>query len=235
MPFHEWLRYWLSGGAYYDPEGAATHEGNPPASRRTSSDDDDDEGDPDDEPPADAKEELARWRKYAKRLRNENKRRREETAELRSKLDASEAEKKKLADDHKKALDDAAKAAEDAKKAAVDEVRNENNARIINTEIRAQATKLGARDVDDLLKILDASDITIDDKTGNVVGADKAIEKLKEAKPHLFGEASQSTASKSEAPNPSKNEGKKATEMTDEEYQAAKATFIGSSALRRRA
>lgn len=194
-------------------------------------DDDDDDDDPD--VPGDAAKQLKEWQRYAKRLRTKEAQKRVENKDLKAKLAALEAEKAKLIKDHEAALEAVRNEEKVKYEALIAETKKQADARAVESELRAQAVKAGAKDVDDLLKLIDKSTTTIDDK-GNVVGADKAIEEFKKAKPHLFGNASQSTTSSAEAPPPN-NPGaaKKATEMTAEEYAAARAKLLGTPLIRR--
>ena len=72
----------------------------------------------------------------------------------------------------------------------------------------------------DGLKLADLSGIKLDDQ-GEVVGADALMVELKKSKPYLFGTPS-TTSSTTAPPKPSDNSPKKATEMSREEYQAAR-------------
>jgi hypothetical protein len=59
------------------------------------------------------------------------------------------------------------------------------NQRIINTEIRAVARGLNANDPNDVLALLDNSNVEIDDN-GNVKGVEEAVKSLKDSKSWLF-------------------------------------------------
>lgn len=137
---------------------------------------------------------------------------RREAAERRQEAEAARAE--------------AAKAKADAD-AAIATATTAANRRIINAELRAEATKAGMVDLDGL-KLLDieAAKVTLD-ADGNVKGAAEALEGLKKAKPYLFTPAN---TGNTETPKPGEQKQKKATEMTDEEYAAAKARVMSGRA-----
>ncbi len=141
-------------------------------------------------------------REYVHELRQEN---------AGYRLRASEAEKK------------ATEAAEAAKKAAAEAAEKitatekATQLRVIRAEVKAFAVKAGIVDLDGL-QLADLSKITIND-TGEIVGAEEAIEALRKAKPYLF---TKTTSSTEKAPKGTQTAPKKATEMTAEEYRAAK-------------
>lgn len=94
--------------------------------------------------------------------------------------------------------------------------------RVIRAELKAEALKAGMIDLDGL-QLADLSGVKLDEQ-GNVTGGAEAIEALKKSKPYLFGQASTSSTSKPPPTNPPAN--KKATEMSPEEYAAAKAAAL---------
>lgn len=127
--------------------------------------------------------------------------------------------KHKEASDAKEAAEAAAKSASEAAEAKVSEVAKNAEQRIIRSELKAHAVKAGIVDLDGL-KLVDLSGVKLDEN-GDVVGADALIESLKKAKPYLFGAPSSSTTQKTPASDPPV--AKKASEMTSEEYAAARA------------
>jgi hypothetical protein len=141
-------------------------------------------------------------REYVHELRQEN---------AGYRLRASEAEKKanEGAEAAKKAATEAAEKITATEKAA--------QLRVIRAEVKAFAVKAGIVDLDGL-QLADLSKITIND-TGEIVGAEEAIEALRKAKPYLF---TKTTASTEKAPKGKESAPKKATDMTPEEYKAAK-------------
>lgn len=154
-------------------------------------------------------------REYVHELREENK-------SWRTKLQ-EEATARKAAEDaaavSAKAATDAATAAEAASDAKIKDANTAAEQRIIRAELKAIAVKAGMVDLDGL-KLADFSKVTIN-KDGEVEGAEALMDALKKAKPYLFG--AQSTSSTRTPPDPSKTEPKKATEMSKEEYSAARA------------
>lgn len=130
--------------------------------------------------------------------------------------------KHKEAADARDAAEAAAKAASEAAEARVGEVSKAAEQRIVRAELKAHAIKAGIVDLDGL-KLVDLSSVKLDDN-GEVEGADALIETLKKAKPYLFGTPSSSTTK----PPPSNDPppAKRATELTAEEYAAAKKALI---------
>lgn len=57
----------------------------------------------------------------------------------------------------------------------------------VNMKIQQIANSLGAVDAEDILKLVDRTQISINDD-GEVTGVDEAVKALVESKPHLFGE-----------------------------------------------
>lgn len=154
-------------------------------------------------------------REYVKELREENKSWRLKAQELESAL----AEKDKAVEQAQQQADEKVT---EASKSAQD--------RIIRAELKAEALKAGMIDLDGL-KLADLSEVTLSDD-GNVEGAQEALERLKESKPYLFGEPSKSSSSTKDVPPKDDAKPKRATDMTPEEYQAAKAKITGKSKRR---
>ncbi|MEH7456328.1 phage scaffolding protein [Bacillus sp. JJ1127] len=90
-----------------------------------------------------------------------------------SEVERLQAEKEEAA---KKALE----ASELAQKA-----QEQANARILNTEIKSVARSLNANDPNDVLALLDKSEINVDEE-GNIQGVESAVESLKASKPWMF-------------------------------------------------
>jgi len=139
---------------------------------------------------------------------------REESKGYRLKLSETEAQKK--------AAEEKASTAETAAQAKIAEAAKAADQRIIRAELKAVAVKAGMVDLDGL-KLADLSTVKLNE-AGEVEGADALMESLKKAKPYLFGAASTSGTSKVPAPGDPK--AKKATDMTPEEYKAAKADAL---------
>lgn len=144
---------------------------------------------------------------YVKELREENK-------SWRLKAQNAEADR----DTHKTAAEKATETAKEvttAAQAAADQ-------RVIRAELKTVALKAGMVDLDGL-KLADLSTVKLDDK-GEVEGADALIEALKKAKPYLFGTPGNSSTPVV-PPSNKPPEAKKAADMTDAEYAAARSKF----------
>lgn len=117
-----------------------------------------------------------------------------------------------------------AKLAEEAEakvKAALDEIAAKEQLakdRIIRAELKAVALAAGLIDSDGL-KLADLTKVALGED-GSIEGAKEAIEALKAAKPYLFQAAS--SASTATPPERRETAPKSATEMTPEEYAAAR-------------
>lgn len=68
-----------------------------------------------------------------------------------------------------------------------DEARATAQTTGVNMKIQQVANKLGAVDSEDILKLIDRGNISINDD-GEITGVDEAVKALAENKPHLFGE-----------------------------------------------
>ena len=94
--------------------------------------------------------------------------------------------------------------------------------RLINAELKAEALKSGMIDLDGL-KLIEGNDVRIDE-IGEVRGAAAVINRLRRNKPWLFtGGNSSSLAS---PPSPSAGRAKLATEMTLDEWRAARSDLV---------
>jgi hypothetical protein len=113
----------------------------------------------------------------------------------------------------------AARSDADARIAAANATANE---RIIRAELKAHAVKAGIVDLDGL-RLLDVSKARMND-AGEVEGAEALIGELRTAKPYLFGGASSSSTAKPPAEQVPST--KKAKEMTQDEWRAARAAII---------
>ena len=92
--------------------------------------------------------------------------------------------------------------------------------RAVNADLKIAAKEAGAHDPTEFLALLDRSKITLDEN-GEVKNAAELVAEFKKAKPHLFGVGSTSHAGNPPPKGPP--EAKKPSEMTDEEYQKARA------------
>lgn len=146
-------------------------------------------------------------REYVHELREENKTWRTKNSE---------------AETARKAAEDKAAAAETASNERIKEANSAADKRVIRAELKAAAVKAGMIDLD-ALALADLSKCKLNDK-GEVEGADELMEALQKGKPYLF--ADPSTSSTNKPPPKGETKPKMATEMTDEEYAAAKAKAI---------
>jgi hypothetical protein len=102
------------------------------------------------------------------------------------------------------------------------ELEAASNARVIRAELKAEAVRAGMVDLDGL-KLIDAAGLRLDED-GNLIGAAEVMRQMRRAKPWLFGGAN--TSSTSSAPPKELPRPKLATEMTYDEWQAAKAELL---------
>lgn len=102
------------------------------------------------------------------------------------------------------------------------ELEAATTARLIRAELKAEAVRAGMVDLDGL-KLIDITNLKLD-QDGNVGGATELMRQMRRAKPWLFGGAS--TSSTSSAPPTTPPRPKLATEMTDGEWQAARAELL---------
>jgi hypothetical protein len=137
---------------------------------------------------------------YEKKLRTEARQHR---------LRAAEAERQR---------DEAIAAARKESEQLVAGAQSAADARVVRAELKAYALKAGIVDLDGL-KLLDLTGVKLKDD-GEVDGAEALIANLRTAKPWLFGAASSSSSAKPPAEQSPKS--KKATEMTLEEWKAAR-------------
>jgi hypothetical protein len=94
--------------------------------------------------------------------------------------------------------------------------------RIVQSELRSHALRAGMIDLD-ALKLIDAVPLTLTDK-GEVAGIVQLMADLKRAKPYLF--QSSTTSSLSQAPPSTPPAARRATDMTHEEWQTARALLL---------
>jgi hypothetical protein len=106
--------------------------------------------------------------------------------------------------------------------AALQETREQAARRLIQAELKAEAWKNGMIDLDGL-KLIDANDIAVDD-TGEVKGAAALVARLRRSKPWLFGAGSSSSHAGVPASAPTRQ--KLATEMSLDEWRAARAELL---------
>lgn len=162
-----WKRNLLGSTAMWAPEGGGAAAGAPAATPTPAGESDDDLV------PVDSGK-VRELTPHERRLRADRTALRQQLAEVRAALEAEKA---------------ATKAAQDAQEAAVKRAREETqaaaNQRLLQSEIKAAAAKMGACDPGDLLKLLDTSKLTIGED-GAVAGLDEFLAAAKEAKPWAF-------------------------------------------------
>ena len=158
-------------------------------------------------PPPSSKTPETFSREYVHELREENKAIR---------LRAQQAEAK--VSEYETKLADADKATKEAVKAA----EKAGAEKLVRAEVKAMAVKAGIVDIDGL-NLADLSKVKFNDK-GELEGGQEAIDALKASKPYLFTQPS--TSSTTQPPKPDDKGGKKATEMDEKEYDAARAALL---------
>lgn len=105
---------------------------------------------------------------------------------------------------------------------ALRETQEAADQRLIHAELKTQALKSGMIDLDGL-KLIDPAEISVDE-TGEVKGAANLMSRLQRDKPWLF--LSKNSSSLASAPLSTPSRAKLATEMTLEEWRAARAELI---------
>ena len=135
---------------------------------------------------------------------------RKEAAGVRAKLRETEA----------KAASDLAEATAAAERRITEATRTAND-RIVRAELKAAAISAGMVDLDGL-KMLDVSAVTVGE-AGDVVIPAGFFDAAKAAKPYLFGAVK--TGSTATPPSSAPTQPKRATDMTADEYKAAKAAL----------
>jgi hypothetical protein len=102
------------------------------------------------------------------------------------------------------------------------EVEANSRSRLIRAELKAEAVRAGMVDLDGL-KLVDASAVTVTED-GEVTGGAAVMQAMRRAKPWLFGQPSASSAA---LPPPVQVAGpRRATDMTYEEWQAARSELL---------
>jgi hypothetical protein len=101
-------------------------------------------------------------------------------------------------------------------------VQRDAENRLIMAELKAEAVRAGILDLDGL-KLVDTSRVKLNE-TGDVEGAAQIITQLRQAKPWLFGAASSSSRAAPPPAQPPRQ--KRATDMTEAEWRAARAEIL---------
>jgi len=212
-------------------EGSDTSTTKKPNGRASYMDDEGDDGEGDDENPGPSRD-VKEWRTYAQGLRKVQGKYRTERNDARRQL--AEIQAQREADKAAREADLAAlrTESENAKNAAIAEARAAGDQRLVRYHLKAALGAEKCKDVDDALKIIDASGIKISD-AGDVEGAEALIAELKKSKPYLFdGVASSTTSSTSATPPRDAGGAKHAKDMSKEEYDAALRKFTGGGVRR---
>lgn len=102
------------------------------------------------------------------------------------------------------------------------ETEQDARSRIIRSELKVEAVRAGIVDLDGL-KLLNIDDAEIG-HDGELTNAAQLVMRLRRAKPWLF--AASSSSSQASPPPVQPPRQKLATEMTDEEYRAARAELL---------
>jgi hypothetical protein len=95
-------------------------------------------------------------------------------------------------------------------------------AQLVRVELKAEAIRAGMIDLDGL-KLIEPATLPLN-AAGEIEGAGDVIQKLKRAKPWLFGHASSSSAAPPPPSTPPR--AKLATEMTLDEWRAARTEML---------
>jgi hypothetical protein len=105
------------------------------------------------------------------------------------------------------------------------ELEQTHHASLLRSALRAEAVRAGMIDLDGL-KLMDASELALDE-AGDVVGGAKAMAAMKRSKPWLFGlPGAASSSSAASAPPAQPPRPRRATEMSHEEWRAARAELL---------
>ena len=102
------------------------------------------------------------------------------------------------------------------------ETEQEARTRILRAELKVEAVRAGIVDLDGL-KLLDLKNIDLTPE-GELTNGAELIAQLRRMKPWLFGGTSSSSPATPPPPQPPRQ--KLATEMTDDEYRAARAAIL---------
>ena len=102
------------------------------------------------------------------------------------------------------------------------QVKQQAESGILKAHLQTEAARAGMIDLDGL-KMLDLSRVTVTED-GEVQGASALMDKVRKEKPWLFGKPS--TSAPTGAPPSQPPRQKLATEMTEAEYQTARAAIL---------
>ena len=104
----------------------------------------------------------------------------------------------------------------------LEETTREAQSRVLNAELKVEAIRAGIVDLDGL-KLLDLKDARLTSE-GELLNATELMAQLRRTKPWLFGSTSSSSQASPPPAQPPRQ--KLATEMTDDEYRAARAAVL---------
>lgn len=110
----------------------------------------------------------------------------------------------------------------DALERRLAETERDARARVTRAELKVEAVRAGIIDLD-CLQLLDVHDAKVA-QNGEVTNGAELIAQLKRTKPWLFNVASSSSGANAPPAQPPRQ--KLATEMTDDEYRAARAALL---------
>lgn len=105
---------------------------------------------------------------------------------------------------------------------SLQDLQTSSRTRVVQAELKAAAAQAGMIDLDGL-KLIDLSRVRTND-LGELENVEALMKELKREKPWLF--ASQSSSSRAAVPAARPVRSKLATEMTAEEYRAARAELV---------
>jgi hypothetical protein len=101
-------------------------------------------------------------------------------------------------------------------------VKLQTESRLVRAELKAEAVRAGIVDLDGL-KLMDLSGVALNER-GEVEGGAQLLAQLRRDKPWLFAGASSSSPSAPPSAEPPRQ--KRAADMTDAEYRAARADLL---------
>lgn len=110
----------------------------------------------------------------------------------------------------------------DALERELEELRSSAQGRLVRAELKVEAVRAGIVDLDGL-RLLEIADARVGEN-GEVENAAEMVAQLRRAKPWLFSAGSSSSAASAPPAQPLRQ--KSATEMTDDEYRAARAALL---------
>jgi len=102
------------------------------------------------------------------------------------------------------------------------DIEQDAKSRVIRSELKVEAVRAGIIDLDGL-KLLDLRDVQVS-ADGELTNGVELVAQLRRAKPWLFAVPSSSSVANPPPAQPPRQ--KLATEMTDEEYRAARAALL---------